>query len=419
MKDFEIVDKILVKYTGKRGIVEIPEGVKIIGEYAFCGSSITSVKIPNSVKGIDSRAFYNCCDLTSITIPDSVKKIGTQAFYCCSKLTSITIPDSVESIERSAFEGCIGLKQVTIGDGVTSIGNSAFYQCIHLTSVTIGSGVTSIRNSAFEGCYDLNSVHYTGDVAGWCGIKFGSSDANPLCYAYDLYLNGTLLTELVIPDTVTEINDYAFYGCSSLTSATIPSSVKSIGAWTFCRSKLASITINNGVESIGRGAFCHCTELTSIAIPKSVTWIGDTTFYHCAKLTSVAIPDGITSIGQSAFELCSELISKKANYKAFCVTEGKMLMCRDTMYIVGEKSEIEGNLKLCNNGIHYCTNLFDIFNYYSGGYGSDFVIGGCEVSDENIGGRDDSKRRARWIIPTKILTRKEVIKLLNNNNNNK
>lgn len=418
MKDFEIVDKILVKYTGKRGIVEIPKGVEIIGEYAFCGSSLTSVTIPNSVKGIDSRAFYNCWDLTSINIPDSVKKIGTQAFYCCSKLISITIPDSVESIGRSAFEGCIRLKQVAIGDGVTSIGNSAFYQCIHLTSVTIGKGVTSIRNSAFEGCYELTSVHYTGDVACWCRINFGSSDANPLCYAHNLYLNDAPLTELVIPNTVTDINDFAFYGCFSLTSVTVPSSVKSIGSWAFFRSKLASITISNGVESIGRGAFCHCTELTSVAVPKSVTWIGDTTFYHCIKLTSVTIPDGVTSIGQSAFELCSGLISKKANYKAFCVTEGKTLMCRNETYIVGKKSEVEGNLKLCNNGIHYCTNLFDIFNYYSGGYGSDFVIGVCEVSDENIGGRDDSKRCARWIIPTKILTRKEVLKLLNNNNNN-
>lgn len=80
---------------------------------------------------------------------------------------------------------------------------------------------------------------------------------------------------------------------------------------------------------------------------------------------------------------------------------------------MGKKNYCKGPLELCGNGIHYCTNIFDIFYYYYGEYGKDFVIGICDVSDENVGGNDDSKRCARWVIPNRILTREEVINIMN------
>lgn len=263
MKDFKIVDKILVSYNGKGGNVKIPDGVEFIGR----------------------SAFYNCSKLTSITIPDSVVRIGGYAFENCYGLTSITIPDSVTSIGYDAFHNCEGLTSVTIGNSVASIGGYAFDSCSALASITIPSGVTSI---------------------------------------------------------------------------------------------------------------------------------GDSAFWDCSGLTAIIIPDSVTSIGYSAFYGCSGLNSAKANYKAFRLTEKGELMCKDKIYTVGKKSMVRGELTLCWNGIHYCTNIFDIFNYYYGEYDKDFVIGLCEVSNENIGGEDDSKRCARWVKPTRILTRKEVIEILNN-----
>ena len=118
------------------------------------------------------------------------------------------------------------------------------------------------------------------------------------------------LTSVTIPNSVTSIGEYAFYECESLTSVTIPNSVTSIGDWAFwgCES-LTSITIPNNVKSIGEYAFSHCKSLTSITIPNSVTSIGENTFAYCESLTSVTIPNSVTSIGGDAFQSCKRLTS--------------------------------------------------------------------------------------------------------------
>ena len=153
----------------------------------------------------------------------------------------VVIPESVEhegaaysvtSIGSYAFYECSGLTSVTIGNSVTSIGGYAFYKCSGLTSVTIPNSVTSIGDCAFSGCSGLTSVHIS-DIAAWCNIDFDYSQSNPLSYAHHLYLNGEEVKDLVIPNSVTSIGEWAFYECSGLTSVTIPNSVTSIGKYAF------------------------------------------------------------------------------------------------------------------------------------------------------------------------------------------
>ena len=321
--------------------VTIGNGVTSIGEYAFDGCyGLTSVTIPNSVTSIGSNAFFNCDGLTSVTIGNSVTSIGSNAFCNCSGLTSVTIPNSVTSIGWGAFSNCSGLTSVTIpnsvtsiGNGafsgcsrltsvivengnsvydsrngcnaiietktntllagckntiipnsVTSIGNEAFYGCSGLTNITIPNSVTSIGWGAFRYCHGLTSVHIS-DLSAWCNIEFGDNDANPLYYAKKLYLNGELLTNLIIPDGVTKIKSYVFRNCTGLTSVTIP----------------------NSVTSIGEAAFYNCSVLTSVAIGNSVTNIGESAFSNCSGLTSITIPNSVTSIGNNAFSGCSGL----------------------------------------------------------------------------------------------------------------
>ena len=256
---------------------------------------------------IGSSAFKDCSKLTSVVIPDSVTSIGGWAFYNCSSLESVVIPDSVTSIGDYAFQYCSSLTSVVIGDSVTSIGSSAFKDCSNLTSVVIGDSVTSIGDSAFSNCSSLESVYIT-DLTAWMNIKFSSSYANPLSNGAKLYLNGSLVTDLVIPDSVTSIGDYAFEGCDSLTSVMIPDSVTSIGDYAFegCDS-LTSVMIPDSVTSIGSSAFYNCSSLTSVVIPDSVTSIGGWAFYNCSSLESVVIPDSVTSIGRGAFRYCSSL----------------------------------------------------------------------------------------------------------------
>ena len=201
------------------------------------GEEVKDLVIPNSVTSIGGYAFEGCSGLISVTIPNSVTSIGEWAFFGCSGLTSVTIPNSVTSIGYSAFYGCSGLTSVTIPNSVTSIGSSAFSFCSGLTSVTIPNSVTSIGNYAFAGCSGLTSIVV--------------EDGNPV---YDSRNNCNAIIETatntlhsgckttIIPNSVTSIGNYAFYGCSGLTS----------------------VTIGSGVESIGTKAFANCSELLDV-----------------------------------------------------------------------------------------------------------------------------------------------------------
>jgi hypothetical protein len=177
----------------------------------------------------------------------------------------VTIPNSVTSILGYAFYGCSGLTSVTIPNSVTSIGDCAFENCSGLTYVTIPNSLTSIGRDAFQYCGGLQKV-IVEDIAAWCSISLGNMYANPLIYAEHLYKDkNTEIKELVIPNSVTSIGNFAFYNCRGLTSVTIPSSVTSIGNYAFqsC-SRLTEVTIGNSVTSIGNYAFRDCGNLISI-----------------------------------------------------------------------------------------------------------------------------------------------------------
>ena len=375
-----------------------------------------------SVAEIGDFAFEDCTGLTSVTIPNSVTSIGNSAFQGCTGLTSVTIPESVTSIGDWAFEGCKNLKKVINCSNFTlnyysadygyvayyaefiinapngyiegdyvwyenegtnilaaylgnatelslpdnygknyRIGDKAFGLCTGLTSIIIPNGVTSIGSSAFSYCYGLTSIL----VAEGNSVYDSRENCNAIIEtATNKLIIGCVNT--IIPNSVTSIGDYAFYGCTGLTSVTIPESVTSIGKWAFCEcTGLTSIIIPNSVTSIGSKAFYKCNNLRKVIncsnftlnyysadygyvanyanliidapngyIKGDYVWyenegtnilaaywgnatelslpdnfgenyrIGEWAFYQCTGLTSITIPNGVTSIGKSAFAYC-------------------------------------------------------------------------------------------------------------------
>ena len=320
----------------------------------------------NTVTRIPKFLCYGLSGLTNLSLPNSVTVIGEGAFAKCTGLTEVTIPESVTSIERWSFDSCDNLNRVNwnvidcgngsyeaapfknltdlsviktfvFGDKVQRIPGYLCRNMTGLTEVTIPKSVTYIGSEAFNGCTGLTRVNIS-DLTAWCNISFGS---NPLSCAHNLYLNGTLVTDLVIPDTATRISNNAFEGGTCLVSVSIPNSVTTIGSSAFnsCTG-LVSITIPNSVTSIGGNAFRHCDGLTTMevaadntvydsrdncnaiiqtatntlmvgcknsTIPNTVTKIGDNAFSNCIGLTAVTIPNSVTTIGTYTFVRCSAL----------------------------------------------------------------------------------------------------------------
>ena len=341
----------------------IPDSVTVIGEQAFAAcSNLKSVKIGSGVTRIERKTFDGCPKLKSVTLSDKLVYIGEAAFNDCSALKSINLPNSITDIDESAFYKCAALTDVIIPNKLTTIRRHTFSGCSSLKSVTVPSSVSFIDGYAFSECSSLSSV-YIESLSAWCNIAFADELANPLFIASKLYLNGKLVTDLVIPDDVTSIPAGAFHSVSCFKSITVPKQVTHIGNEAFygCASltniyfdaekidelsqnhqifsnagadgtgitvtvgknatevpdylffENANVTrlvfIENSVcKSIGTSAFC-ASGLEGITLPDSVTSIEDGAFEYCKKIRSVVIGHHLQSVAVLAFGGCERLRS--------------------------------------------------------------------------------------------------------------
>ena len=257
----------------------------------------------------------------SYTIPDSVTNIGQSAFEGCSRLTNIVIPESITVIGVYTFKGCSSLSSIVIPRSVTEIYYGAFSYCSNLTSIVIPKNVSYIASDAFSYCskltgihVDKNNLYYSSDEQ---GVLF-DKEKTELIKA-----PGAIMGSYIIPDSVTNIGQCAFEGCSNLTSIDIPNSVTDIEYMAFSNcSKLTGIHVDNSnlhYFSDNWGVLFDKEKTIlieapgaitgSYAIPGSTTSISWYAFKDCTRLTSIEIPDSVTVMGCDSFASCTSLNS--------------------------------------------------------------------------------------------------------------
>ena len=347
--------------------INIPEGITYIADSAFAYSGLTSAVLPDGILTIGGSAFRNCTKLTTVHIPEGVTNIYGYAFYG-SGLTEATVPYSTVAIDGYSFGNCTSMRQVTILNCNTAVRAYAFAGTYGMNSIIVPQGLNNVDTRyAFSSCTSLKNV-YISDLEAWCNNSFKiqiNSTGSP--NLTNLYLNGELLTDLVIPESVTSIKTEAFTYCKSIKKVTIHNKVTSIGSKAFFHcDNLTDVVLSASVSKIEPYAFWYDSNiqnvytddfekwcnisftdafsnplnysrnfyvngelksdlvipdvvseiksyvfvgpwLKSLTIPNSVTSIDNYAFMNCSSLSKVEFPNSITSIGAYAFSGCSRL----------------------------------------------------------------------------------------------------------------
>ena len=358
MYNYEDIDDYGYPWRGcSIKFLEIGNGVTSVGNFNFPSNDMIFLSFPNSVTSIGECAFLGCGSLTSITLPNSLTRIGKNAFLSCNNLA--TIVSEIEnpfSIDNSVFssvlykaklivpKGTISKYKATDGwksfaniveatgneeaditdngiyyhlksDGslevtglaswttvadipssiivngtkyrVTSIGAYAFNGRSDITYLSIPYSIKSIGEYAFMDCGSSITVNIA-DPESWCQMQLGNEHASPLSSAGKMLVHDIETTSFEVPSTVTSIGAFTFYQCSCLKSLSIPGTVTSIGSSAFedC-DYLTSLSIGEGLQSIGGSAFEGCKRLPSVTIPSSVNSIAINAFKNCSGLFSV------------------------------------------------------------------------------------------------------------------------------------
>ena len=273
--------------------VVIGEGVTSVSPHAFEAgmegyyAALEDVSFPSTLKSIGEEAFERCPALKEVTFPASLESIDTEAFFLCTGLESVTFAGAT-AVGKDAFEYCDALAEVTVAPGMTQFGEDAFFNTPWVRSLAAENKGAAVVNNVLIGAYGAWDKKKGDGIliipdgvtkiapAALRGTTLGGQTSSEEGTQVDWYLE-----EVVIPDSVTEIGNEAFYMCP----------------------QLERVTIGNGVTAIPEACFQECGELRTVDFGQNVTTIGDYAFDNCWLPGDLVIPETVTTIGKWAFRL--------------------------------------------------------------------------------------------------------------------
>ena len=243
--------------------------------------------------------------------------IGDHAFSN-SSVKSVSIPATVKYIGFGAFAYAYSIKTIDLPTGLQSIGAAAFRDS-GLTEITIPNSVTELETTIFSNCTSLQSVVLPDRLTE---------------IPQDMFHKCSSLKEIQIPSTVTSIGSSAFMSTSSLTECELPAGLESLGAYSFYYSGISSMIVPDGVKVLGDGTFYSCKNLEYIVMPKYLESIGKDCFRYCSKLKSIVVPEGVTKIVSYTFQYCSALSSLSLPSTLKVIDSGAFSNCNSLTSLV-------------------------------------------------------------------------------------
>ena len=210
---------ILLEYYGEEECIEIPEGIKAIGKYAFFkNKTVKKVIMHDSLKYIGQYAFMECNNLEEVVFSCNTEIIGEKAFCNCKKLKNLEFPKSLRTLEAGSFAGCDEIENVSIPVGVETIPEYCFYTCKKLRSVSMADSVSEIGKFAFSHCLFLKNVEFSNSLR--------IIENSAFCYCKKI-------EELKFPASLFSIKGFAFFGCAGLSKVSVSMKLNNIKSDSF------------------------------------------------------------------------------------------------------------------------------------------------------------------------------------------